>query len=188
MRPYVRESASDLGDLAHAHWDDLTVLVDLIIELFQRRTEKARSLRIELIDRVGELVREGFPWPSTDAPAGTGQLETGWPEKGLLSLLGYRVGVKGLPQPERQEILDAVYREELPPVDSPEYMAEWGRPSTALRLQKLAESIAALTRNAKRRSADTSNAVEDWEVDLDYLRREYYVGRYNFVWPGTYSG
>jgi len=191
MRPYFNESASDLDDLAHEHWGDLTLLLDVAIELCRRRTAYARSLRTELIRRVAELVLDGFPWPTTDAPGGAGQLEdkVDWPTEGLLGFVGYRVGRNGSAESERREILDAVYCEELPPVNSAEYMTEWGRPRTALRLQKLAESVAAFTRNAKRnRTVDLSQAVDDWDADLDYLRQEYYVGRYDFPWPGTQTG
>jgi hypothetical protein len=186
MRPYFHHAADDLERTAYEKWDDLDVLLDVTVELFHRRTMRARTLRAELIERLGELIQEGFDWPSTDAPGGSGRLEVESPTKGLLSFLGYRVGRNGLSEQERRAILDAVYCEELPPVDSSEYMAEWGRPRTGPRLQKLAESIAALTRNAKRRrGTDLSTAVDEWEADLQYLRAEHYLGRYDFAWPTT---
>jgi hypothetical protein len=65
-------------------------------------------------------------------------------------------------------------------------MAEWGAPSTGPRLRKMVESLAAFARNAKRRDARRlSVAIAEWESDLDYLKRTYYVGRYDFVWPDT---
>ncbi len=187
MRPFLRATAEDLDELAQEHWGDVSVLVAVIVELFRRRTDYARSLRGELVVRARELVLEqGFQWPTTDAPGGSGDLEPEWPSAGLLSYLDYHVGTNGLPRPERREILDAVYCGDLPPVNSSTYMAEWGKPRTAARLQKLAESIAAFARNTKRRrAANVTDAVDDWESDLDYLKRTYYVGRYDFPWPGT---
>jgi hypothetical protein len=52
----------------------------------------------------------------------------------------------------------------------------------------MAHCIAAFTRNAKRRSAhDYAEAIADWEADLDYLYREYYVGHFSFAWPAFYE-
>jgi hypothetical protein len=104
----------------------------------------------------------------------------------LLRYLGYHVGAKGLSGEERRAILDAVYLEKLPSVNSRTYMSEWGQPHTGVRLKKLAETLAALTRNEKRkRAAASRSAIEEWEADLEYLRQKYYVGRYDFVWPET---
>jgi hypothetical protein len=117
VRPYLRTSATELDNLAHENWDDLPLLVNVAVELLRRRTAYARSLRSDLIQRVTELILEdGFPWPTTEAPGGDGELEADWPETGMLRFLGYRVGINGLPQAERQEILDYVYLGELPPV------------------------------------------------------------------------
>jgi hypothetical protein len=156
------------------------------VELTRRRRPYARSLRSELVERIAELVLEGLAWPTTEPAGGSGELEAEWPETGMLSSLGYRVGASGLQRPERQEILDCAYQGKLPRVNSPVYVEAWGRPRTAVRLQKLAESLAAFTRNAKRRrAADTWETIEDWEMDLGYLKRKYYVGRYDFGWPAT---
>jgi hypothetical protein len=187
MRRHRRKSARDLDDLAHENWDDPAVLADVAVELFRRRTAYARSLRADVIQRLTELILEaGFPWPTTDAPGGTGDLEVEGPVTGVLRFLGYHVGTTGLAETERREILDSVYQGELPPVNSAEYMNEWGHPGTAARLQKLAESLAAFARNAKRRrTTDLSTAIDAWEADLEYLKREHYIGRYDFVWPMT---
>jgi hypothetical protein len=71
-------------------------------------------------------------------------------------------------------------------MDNREYLNEWGEPKTARRLQKLAESIAAFTRNAKRRNEKNfSKAIQDWEADLAYLKKTYYDNRFSFRWPRT---
>lgn len=69
-------------------------------------------------------------------------------KEGVLSYVGYRVGRNGLSEGVRLQILNCVFHNTLPRVESPEYMEEWGTPETSERLQKLAESIAAFTRNA----------------------------------------
>lgn len=127
-----------------------------------------------------------FPWPSTDAPRGGGGLDArGWPEEGLLVAVGYRVGqTQGVATPMRRAILREVFEGELPPVESPDYIREWGPPATPARLRKLAETLASLTRNEKRRrEASLRRAIEQREDDLRFLHDEYYVGRFHFVWP-----
>lgn len=130
-----------------------------------------------------------FAWPTTEAEPGLADIGAGyfsW-EKGLLKFVGYEVGVtRGLPQSERQRILDSVFTEELPRVNSPAYMQEWSTPLKCARLRKMAESIAAFVRNAKRNSASTYEvAIDEWETDLDYLHARYYVGHCAFPWPST---
>ena len=126
-----------------------------------------------------------FPWPTTDTIDGGGDLSAeAWPQQGLLSYVGYRVGQNGLDASVRRVILNNVYDHQLPNVNDAEYMASWGPPATATRLRKMAESIAAFCRNQKRK--DTySTAVDEWESDLDYLKQRYYVNRYDFAWPSS---
>jgi hypothetical protein len=127
-----------------------------------------------------------FQWPSTDAPLGDGGLPAiAWRSVGMLSALGYHVGTtEGIPEDERRFILDQLFQIALPPLNDMAYMIEWGTAQTAVRLKKLAETIAALTRNAKRRrSRDLQVACEEWEADLEYLYTTCYIGRFRFVWP-----
>lgn len=132
--------------------------------------------------------RTSFAWPSTEAPPGFGRVDDPdeWPAVGILRHLGYQVGQNGLLTRRRREILDSAYGKDLPHFGSSTYMMEWSAPRTARRLQKLAESLAAFARNAKRRThSDLSQAISDWENDLEYLRMTYYVGHYDFAWPTT---
>lgn len=130
---------------------------------------------------------EHFEWPSTDAKAGNGYIDTSdWLSEGFLKLVGYRVGrTDGLSQNYRQKILSEVFRSHLPPVFPKMYIAEWGPPETAKRLQKMAETIAALTRNARRRGSLMEAAVNHWEKDLEFLYYEFYVEKFHFGWPST---
>jgi hypothetical protein len=129
-----------------------------------------------------------FPWPTTDAPGGRGNIDTqGWPQNGMLSYMGYHVGsTNGRTTKVREAILSQVFEGVLPPSFPINYMNQWGRPGTPARLQKLAETVAAFARNAKRRD-DTKlmAAIRDWEKDLEFLCQSYYVGRFHFAWPDT---
>ena len=130
----------------------------------------------------------GFDWPTTEAPLGSGDMDTpDSPETGVLKAMGYTVGRNGLSDGARRQILKEVYStKSLPRIGDAIHMAEWGDPNLATRLLKMANTIAALARNAKRRTDGSMKvAVEDWESDLAWLQRTYYRGIYNFKWPET---
>jgi len=128
-----------------------------------------------------------FAWPSTLAVGGDGRLDgSGWLTDGMLAALGYRVGaMQGASLQERRLILKGVFIGPLPPVGSFAYYESWGQARSSRRLEKLAETIAAFVRNAKRKSSDMSAAISDWEADLDFLFHEYYVGYFRFGWPSV---
>ncbi len=128
---------------------------------------------------------ELFKWPDTNARVGYGEIDTtSWPMEGLLQFMGYKVGHQGETMMMRQAILAHVFTDHIPPVFSRAYLEEWGSPATVQRLKKLADTIASLTRNAKRRrTRGMDEAIRDWEADLEYLYYEYYVGRFAFTWP-----
>lgn len=72
-------------------------------------------------------------------------------------------------------------RRPVPPAFPSANMDEWGDPASAVRLRKLAETIAAVTRNVKRhRDARMGTAIQHSEQDLRYLHAELYVGRFGF--------
>jgi len=109
-----------------------------------------------------------------------------WLPEGLLKFVGYTVGdTAGEDDSTRKQMLAAVFDGPIPPVFPREYMLKWARPGTPARLRQLAETLAAFARNAKRREADMSRAVEDWEADLNFLFHKYYRGRFGFDWPRT---
>ncbi len=100
--------------------------------------------------------------------------------------LDYRVGRNGEADSVRRSILARVFEGPLPPVFPPDYMASWGRAKSVARLRKLAESLAAFARNAKRRRDSVmDDAISDWEADLSCLYERYYLGRFSFAWPLT---
>jgi hypothetical protein len=127
-----------------------------------------------------------FDWPSTEASPGSRSLDTDdWVEEGVLKYMGYTVGdTDGEPQGTRELILAEIFEGPIPPAFPTQYLDEWGEPSSVLRLKKIAETIAALTRNAKRRRGSKMHrAIRDWETDLDFLYHEYHVGKFHFAWP-----
>lgn len=137
--------------------------------------------------------KEVFLWPSTDVTGSSGSGTPGskdeWPQIGLLKHLGYAVGVSGKSEPDRRHVLNRAFElVELPRVESATYVASWGKARSAVRLRKMAESIAAFCRNAKLRDAGAmATAIAEWEADLAWLKRTYYDGRFDrtFPWPAT---
>ena len=108
-----------------------------------------------------------------------------WPDKGLLSYVGYHVGKSGKSPIERRKILSNVFLSELPNVQNPQYMKEWGQIKSSQRLRKIANSLASFIRNAKRKNEIPDEAINDWENDLDWLKKKYYRGVFTFPWPST---
>ncbi len=210
-RPYLTNKTKYLLEIARSPSCTIAVLEDIMNELAQRKNEyafyaileigklleqaKEKEMRREVEERKRienhssiQLNQEGFfEWPSTNAPASKYGFigDVFFYKGGLLSYVGYRVGQQGLPRHVRLQILDCVFHNVLPRVDSPEYMNGWGTPKTAVRLHKLAETLAAFTRNAKRRlkHSNLSKAIADWETDLNYLYRQYYIGKFGFAEP-----
>ena len=208
-RRFLRTPARELLNIARAS-SSVAILEEIAAELSERKNdtafrvylevgrliEQAKEREIREIEAQRQIERqrlaqrnlEGyFEWPSTDAPASTygfsGDVFSY--QEGLLTYVGYHVGrVQGVSTSIRQQILDCVFHNQLPRVQSPEYMQEWGDPRTAIRLHKLADTLASFTRNAKRRTdGDISDAIADWEYDLNYLHHKYYVRRFRFAWP-----
>ena len=131
--------------------NDSSALYQIYTELTCRKSKP----RIEdLKDRIRRRKAEmHFDWPSTNAEGGDGMLSgSHWHEQGLLGYMGYHVGDSGEPMGQRRSILDHAYENELPEINGPDYMTEWGQPLSATRLKKIAESLAAFCRNQKRKS------------------------------------
>lgn len=104
----------------------------------------------------------------------------------MLSYCGYRVGANGGSEQRRRRILDDIYLRPLPFMDNVAYLREWGEPQSSQRLQKMAETIAAFTRNARRQNTrNFGTAISHWESDLAYLKQTYYDSRFYFQWPRT---
>ena len=134
---------------------------------------------------------EYFPWPKTDIKPSQNSLSKIDRDDGLLKHLGYRVGHNAERRSLRYGILDRAFRlSPIPPNFDFDYREEWGSPESGKRLRKLAETIAAFARNAKRKNNPSLlKAIGDWEADLSWLRQTYYDGRFDqqFDWPDTMS-
>lgn len=187
QRPFRPMRKPELLAAVDRYWNDGRMLHALLQELKCRRPRRWKAVQVSRISaRLIELGEQSFVWPSTEAVPGRRHAFSGnMHHSGMLSYVGYKVGHQGLPPSSRRDLLGAVYRGHLPQLPDAGYMQEWGTPHSGVRLRKLAHTIAALARNAKRRGRHMAVAVADWEADLAYLKRMYYDGRYDFSWPRT---
>jgi hypothetical protein len=175
------------------------LLIDF--ELYKRLTDAKVDVTIEKLNDIKYEIqiftvswkiylKQFLKWPTTDAVASLSELvEVGWIKAGLLSYFNYHVGMSGQPAAVRIDILDKIFNKTLTVNCFDKcYLEEWGNPSSLERLMKMARTIAALCRNAKRSSGNFSIAICDWEKDLEYLRRNYYETFLNLQtikWPET---
>jgi hypothetical protein len=167
-----------------------------VFRILVKPEHKLRGEALKLRQKVSSAWRmraahdKWFPWPTTTALQGSRDLKgVGWRPHGMLGFLGYHVGeTQPTPLDMRWCILEYVFECHLPPLNDRAYYLEWGNPRTAQRLNKLANTLAALTRNAKRRDAvSCAKAIDDWERDLALLRERYYLDLFHFGWPATVS-
>jgi len=98
-----------------------------------------------------------------------------WPANGVLKVMGYHVGMTGLPTIKRRAILREVVHVELIGTtrQSQAYVREWGGPRSETRISKMASCLGMFASLARRRRADMTPAVVDWEEDLRWLRKTY---------------
>lgn len=150
--------------------------------------QQAIKLRQEVSFAWRDQATEGkwFPWPTTDATRGARELKgVHWWQRGMLGFLGYHVGeAQPTPRDIRQRILEYAFECHLPPLNGSDYYLQWSDPQTAQRLEKLSNTLASFTRNAKRRTdISYTTAIDGWEGDLAYLHERYYVNFFHFEWP-----
>lgn len=139
--------------------------------------------KIAAAKRVLEAIEQ--EWAKRAELAGKGVYKAERPEKGILATLGYHVGNEGVSLSKRRKILDFILTRNLPVVQSPAYMQQWGAPGSPERLWKLASTIAYLAREKRSfKNESYAKAILEWEADMDWLYQEYYLpGQYAFKWP-----
>lgn len=191
-RPFITMSWLELYNHAASQKNNISHLQEVLSELKYRKSKKAVELYKKIAARISYLSAkevQSFRWPTAavigDSASALRIAHFDY-DQGLLKFMGYAVGQKGAYRNRRQQVLDYVFNEKVPKVQSNEYMAEWGDPKSVDRLKKLADSLATFARNARRRrSSDMDHAIAEWEEDLKYLKDTYYTGRFRFDWPAA---
>ena len=152
--------------------------------LFKNATDiitKNKPQKSEAIKKIEEVKKE---WATRKQQYLDGKRRVGFPEKGMLSTLGYQAGYMTFP--EREYILKFLMEnEDLPFVQSPAYMATWGTPLSEKRLIKLSYLLRNLI-NKKKKDGEFYHREEtrnNWKDDLDFIYKTYYIDKFNFKWP-----
>ena len=174
--------------------DDIREKLFAIVDWYEDHSSESYSnfsgIKNQLLEPVAdslEPVADSFVWPSTQIFQSTTSLADGvfQIDQGVLKMFGYTVGTRGLAEVKRRLILESLYQGQQSSLRGHPQEFEWGEPNSSARLQKLANTIAALTRNAKRKRRSPIAAIRDWENDLEFLKSNYYDGVYDFYWPTT---
>lgn len=176
----------ELRAKAEENEGDPQALLEILYDLTTWSDEDIAEVQRGIIDKVSEHLDGEFPWPGTDVPTGDGTVDPEeWPGVGLLGKMGYKVGKSGKGKYTRRGILHRAFQTEAGnwlPIE--EQAEEWGEPRSEERLQKIANSLSAFARNAKRREDPSlETAISHWVEDLQYLKERFYSPRYSFDWP-----
>jgi len=183
----LRDSSLERRDVRKLYESVLHRLNELESMAKAQSEDGKLRLRLQAVEKLRNQaentdVFEWFKWPTTVALMGDGTLDaSGWYALGLFKSVGYHVGNDGEHVDVRRYILDCVFHNELPRVNSDEYMSEFAAPQSSQRLRKMANVLASSAVKLKARMhADCSQAIDDYEADLEYLYDEYYVGVFHF--------
>ena len=96
------------------------------------------------------------------------------PNIGMLGFLGYKVGQEGETKKKRQFILNYVVNEQLPFVQSPMYIKEWGDPKSKKRYLKTYNVIKNfIDKYTNYKQSGFEKALIEWSEDIQYLKMLY---------------
>ena len=98
-----------------------------------------------------------------------------WAEYSPMKLLGYSVGAQGLSDAARREFLaDFVEQADLPTQLPEAYVAPWGKPATAARVQRTARHLGFLWHQRERQDPERyAVAISCWRRDFQFLEEHY---------------
>ena len=196
--------------------DSIEEIYELLGYISKRKRISRTDLLTPMVDRVLELARgsSSSPIPSTTPPGGgPPNRPIYWPTtliipSGLdgnpiddsvifrdfsaLYVVGYQVGkTRGLSRGNRQNILSTFMISHLHPRIEEIFGDEYGEPKSMKRLMKVANLLASLCRNMKRKlTGDYSFAIRHYEEDLEFLRIKFFEpmilrGYWLEHWPDT---
>lgn len=206
-RPLIHFRIDEFEEFFEVNKLNKTELDNLYRELSIRRIKKLISNKKinkkfeNIFDTVQSQLNsfEFFKFPTTDITVNEEGSKSTFPDikrkESLLKTYGYTVGKKdGKPQHERMFILSNIYENEITSFAKKKHQDEiddYGKPNSAQRLKKIADIIAANTRNTKldmvKTGKDYVQTISDWEDDLAKLKVKYYDGKYDydFKFPTT---
>ncbi len=128
----------------------------------KRLDDPKYTLKEELLENIINSIRD--EWEERKNREGA---EYSSPRNGLLSTMGYKVGMDGYKEKVRRRILRDVISGPLPLVGNPEYMEEWGEDDSQKRKQKLRNCLVGFSSGKQHETHH--QALEDWQDDLEWL-------------------
>ena len=136
-------------------------------QLYNKRLDEPNYLlKREELESIIELIRD--EWGSRSSHDGN----YSWPREGLLSVMGYRVGITaGIKEDTRRRILKDVISGPLPLVGNKGYMAEWGEDGSNRRIKKTKDCLKGFIHGKQHLNHDV--ALQEWMNDLDWLNKNY---------------
>ena len=97
--------------------------------------------------------------------------QTGYPDDGLMSTMGYRVGdTQGIKAEYRKLIMSEILEGPIPFVNSPAYMREWGSDGSLTRFNKMQRFLNSEINSPLQRN--NYRAISEWKDDLAWLKVE----------------
>jgi hypothetical protein len=121
-------------------------------------------------ERIGRVIA-AIPHASYKPPNNFDLDSWNLEEVSPLKLFGYTVGANGLSGKKRKAFLDAFIKIDLPNFLNPQYISEWGAPRSTKRLQRIIRHISAnIQRTSRNDYTKYSEAISDWESDLNWLQ------------------
>ena len=136
------------------------------LSLTKKLSDPKNKNSIELLLERISLIRN--EWESRKEGEGP---EYYFISEGLLSVMGYKVGINGLKPETRQKILADVIEGPIPLVGDKGYMSEWGEDGSEDRIRKTANCLYGFSTG--KAHATHSQAIKDWEEDLVWLQKNY---------------
>lgn len=124
-----------------------------------------------------------FKWPQLEIDKSISALELPADFNGetFLKQFGYRVGKSSpLTEHQRRVALETLLNAEASHLD---VSRDAGDPSSCRRLRRVAYAIAFCILRRSRDRRDYSVAILEWKEDMRYLKRRYYDGRCDGLWP-----
>ena len=116
----------------------------------------------ELIEKMINVIKD--EWEGRKAREETKYMS---PRNGLLSTMGYKVGIEGYKEKVRRKVLKDVISGPLPLVGNPDYMKEWGEDNSPKRIQKLSNCLIGFSSGKQHETH--YQAIKDWKDDLSWL-------------------
>ena len=94
--------------------------------------------------------------------------QTGYPDEGLMSTMGYRVGdTQGIKAEYRKLIMSEILEGPIPFVNSPAYMREWGSDGSIERYNKMKRFLKSEINSPVQKN--NYRAISEWKEDLQWL-------------------